>query len=106
MSGASVNSAAKSSVSLGTSLGQSHKAGQVGSSLFGHPTSSLQREVQHAGQSWPCARLPTTLYHTELAHELPAGRLQDLAAFKMTTCDGGIDRAQHPSPTAPSRHLK
>jgi hypothetical protein len=24
----------------------------------------------------------------------------------MTTCDGGIDRAQHPSPTAPSRHLK
>lgn len=74
--------------------------------FFPTSTAPLHGEVQHGGQLWPCAKLPTTLYHTELAHELPAGPLHDLAAVKETSSYGALDRAQHPSPTAPNRRSK
>ncbi len=70
------------------------------------PTSPLHGEVQQEGQSLPRAKLPTSLYHTELAHEFPAGRLEDLAAVKEAPSYGNVDRAQHPSLMAPNRRLK
>lgn len=67
------------------------------------PTSPLHGEVQQEGHR---AKLPTSLYHTELAHEFPAGRLEDLAAVKEASSYGNVDRAQHPSMMAPNRRLK
>jgi hypothetical protein len=58
------------------------------------------------GQALPRAKLPTSLYHTELAHEFPAGRLDDLAAVKVASSYGSVDRAQHPFLMAPNRRLK
>ena len=73
--------------------------------FFQTSTAPLHGEMQHDGQSRPCAKFPTTLYPTELAHELPAGPLHDLAALKKTSY-GVMDRAQHPSLMAPNRRSK
>jgi hypothetical protein len=111
------NSARKLSVSLGAVRwprlatrprpkpilrGCSMRAGTCWPSIFFQHNG----EVQQDGPALPRAKLPTSLYHTELAHELPAGPLEDLAAVKVASSDGSMDRAQHPSPTAPNRRSK
>jgi len=107
------NSAPKLSVSLEAvrrpSLNQSHEAPFPARQilaflLFSNITPPWRSAAR--GQALPRAKLPTSLYHTELAHEFPAGRLDDLAAVKEASSYGSVDRAQHPFLMAPNRRLK